>query len=223
MSVCAICGQSQSNRESDPHGVHGHHEFVAAEPKPKPAPKPDPMREAASRAAVWGVIATAAKARADEAKAELAALEVGDTIGARVTWRPPGSNVTIAQLVGKATKTKGRAKLVVTDDAALLAWVARNHPSEVVRSVNPAYLKSVEARAKELGVGAVIDSQGDVIPGLELVEGEPYVTVRKEKDAEQVVADLLSGGQVTLDGIDSPKALPEPQDRYTQDRKAAGL
>lgn len=223
MSVCAICGERRSNRESDPHGVYGHHEFVPDPPrKPAPVP-PNPLREAASRAAVWSVIAAAAKARADEAKEELAALEVGDTIAATVPCRHPGNPVVIHELIGKATMTKGRAKLVITDESAFLEWVKAQHPSEVVESVNPAFVDGLKARAKDIGLGVVIDSHGEVVPGVAIEEGAPYVTVRKEKNAEELVALLLSGGQVSLDGIEPPKALPEPEDRYTQDRKASGL
>ncbi len=82
----------------------------------------------------------------------------------------------------------------------------------------------LKARAKELGLGAVVSHDGDVVPGVEIVEGEPYVSVRREKDAPFIVAQLLSGGRLSLDGIkeiEPPK--PEPTDRYSQDREAGGL
>lgn len=153
----------------------------------------DALRSAATRAAVWGVIADAAKERQAEAKAELAQLQPGDTIAGRIGGR----------LVGKATVARGRSKLTVTDGRQFLDWVALNHPTELVQSVNPAFVKSLEARGKALG--AVIDAQGEVVPGVEITEGAPYVSVRKEKDAPDVVAQLLSGGLVSLDGL---KELP---------------
>jgi hypothetical protein len=200
-------------RESDPHGQWGYHDFV---PKVEetPAVAPSVLRDAATRAAVWGVIAAAAKDRQDEAKAELASLEPGDTVAAKVG----------GQIVGKATQTKGRSKLAVHDEAAFLEWVKAAHPTEVVEAVNPAFVKSLEARAKELGLGPVIDNQGEVVPGVEIVSGDPYVTVRKEKDAPLLVAQLLSSGRVHLDGIrelEAPK--PEPLNRYEQDRQAGGV
>lgn len=147
------------------------------------------MRDAAARAIVFQVLEQAAKARKDEAKAELAQMEPGDTIAGK--WD--------GQLLGKATMTTGRTKLIVTDEQKLLEWLQYNQPDEIVMSINPAYLRLLESRAKE--VGAVIDTQGELIPGLELVSGDPYVSVRKEKDAPFVVAQLLSGGRVSLDGI----------------------
>jgi hypothetical protein len=147
------------------------------------------MRDAAARAVVFQVLEQRAKELKDAAKAELAALEPGDTLAAK--WD--------GQLLGKATKTAGRTKLVVTDEMKLRYWVAVNHPSELIQSVNPAYLKALESTARE--VGAVIDKDGEVVPGVELVHGDPYVSVRKEKDAPFVVAQLLSGGRIQLDGI----------------------
>lgn len=149
----------------------------------------DAMRDAAARAVAWQIIEQAAKDRKDAAKAELAQLEPGDTIAGK--WD--------GQLLGKATKTAGRTKLVVTDEAKLLAWLQYVHPTEIVISPNPAYLKALESTARN--VGAVIDNQGEIVPGVELVHGEPYVSVRKERDAPFVVAQLLSSGRISLDGI----------------------
>lgn len=146
------------------------------------------LHEAAFRAGVWSVIAARAKELADAAKAELQALEVGDTVAGRYQ----------GQIVAKATKTKGRAKLVVTDQNAFVNWVAGHHPTEITSQVNPAFLKHIESRAKEYG--APIDTLGEVIPGVELVDGDPYITVRKEKDASFIVAQLLSSGQLSLEG-----------------------
>lgn len=149
----------------------------------------DETRSAAARALVWQIVEQAAKARKDEAKAQLSTLEPGDSIAARLNGQP----------LGKATLTAGRARLVVTDEAALLSWLKQQHPTEVVESPNPAYLKALEARAKE--VGGVIDNAGEVVPGVELQAGEPYVSVRKDKDAPLLVAQMLSSGQIALDGI----------------------
>ncbi|KLO25923.1 hypothetical protein ABW16_21410 [Mycolicibacter heraklionensis] len=140
------------------------------------------------------MVEQAAKARKDEAKAELAGLEPGDGISARIN----------GVAVGKATMTAGRQKLTVTDSQALVDWVRRNHPTEIVESVNPAYMKALEATAKSLG--AVIDDQGEVVPGVEVTVGEPFVSVRKDKDANGLVAELLTSGRVSLDGLKAIEA-----------------
>lgn len=154
----------------------------------------DDLRDAAARAVVFQVIEQAAKARKDDAKAELAQLEPGDTVAGK--WD--------GQILGKATKTSGRTKLVVTDEAALLEWLQKNHPTEIVVSPNPAYLKALEATARD--VGAVIDKLGDVVPGVELTHGDPYISVRKEKDAQFLVSQLLSNGRIALEGIKALEA-----------------
>lgn len=154
----------------------------------------DALRDAAARAVVFQVIEQAAKARKDEAKAELTQLESGDTVAGK--W----DGVTL----GKATKTSGRTKLVVTDEAALLEWLQANHPTEIVVSPNPAYLKALESTARN--VGAVIDNQGEIVPGVQLEHGDPYISVRKEKDTPFFVSRLLSGGRIALDGIKALEA-----------------
>ncbi len=152
------------------------------------------LREAATRAAVWGVIADAAKDRQNEAKAELAELEPGDTIAGKVG----------GQIIAKATMTKGRERISTVDPAALLEWVRTNHPTELVQSVesvNPAYLKTFKAVG-----GVVIDGDGEPVPGVKVEYSDPYVTVRKEKDATALVAELLSSGAIALDGIKAVEA-----------------
>lgn len=193
--VCGTCGEPRSNSESDPHGMFGYHPFTPRE-EPKTTPVldvNDRLRDAALRAFVWQTIATRATQMKDEARAELTGIPVGETVAAK--WGD--------QLLAKAGMSKGKAKLVVTDEQALLDWVAEKHPDEIIRAVNPAYVKAIEAKAKSLGLGAVIDNAGDVIPGVEIQVGDPSVSVRKEAsvDALQVVAELLSGGHFRLDSI----------------------
>lgn len=193
MTVCAVCGREPSNRESDPHGAFGYHKFT---PKAQPPPpsKQERLRDAATRAAVWQTIEARAKELKDEARSELSGIEVGETVAAK--WN--------GQLLAKASMPKGRAKLVVTDEAALLSWVQDHHPTEIVVTVNPAFLKAVETLAKERG--APVDSQGELIPGLELAISEPSVSVRKEPDALGIVAEMLRAGQLQFDGIKSLEA-----------------
>jgi hypothetical protein len=149
----------------------------------------DAMRDAAARAVVFQVLEQAAKQHKDSAKAELAQLEPGDTLAAK--WD--------GQLLGKATMTAGRTKLVVTDERKLIEWLQYHHPDEIMMSANPAWLRQVEERARTLG--QPVDGAGELVPGVELVSGEPYVSVRKEKDSPFIVAQLLSSGRIALEGI----------------------
>ena len=153
------------------------------------------LHDSALRAGFWGYIETRAKALKDVARHELRALPFGDSKAAKVD----------GQILCKASWTKGRQSLVVTDPAALLAWVKENHPSEVVvaESVNEAYVKTFKAVG-----GIVIDGQGEPVPGMEVKASEPTITVRSEKEAPFLVAQLLSSGAVTLDGnVTEPVAI----------------
>lgn len=147
--------------------------------------QPD-VHDAALRAAIWAVIETRAKELKDSARAELSTLPVGDSVAGR--WGD--------KIVGKATMSKGREKIVVNDPAALLEWVRKAHPTEVVESVNLAFMNTFRAVS-----GMVVDQQGELVPGVEVVQGEPYVSVRKTPDALAVVGELLASGRLGLDGI----------------------
>lgn len=166
------------------------------------------LHDAAFRAGLWTVIATRAKELADQAKAELGALEVGDTVAGK--WD--------GKVLAKATRAKGRTKLVVTDEQSFFEWVAAKHPTEVVESVNPAFVKSLEQRAKDIGLGAVVSADGEVVPGVEIVEGDSYITIRKDPEAPFLVANLFSSGRLSLEGVQ-----PEPVDKWSQDVEAGAI
>ena len=147
------------------------------------------MRDAAARAVVFQIIEQRAKELKDAAKAELGELEPGDTLAAK--WD--------GQLLGTATKTSGRTKLVVTDEKKLVEWLQWHHPEEITLSPNAAWLRQIEERARSLG--QPVDGAGELVPGVELTQGEPYVSVRKDKEAPFVVAQLLSQGRIGLEGV----------------------
>ena len=165
------------------------------------------LHDAVFRAGVWQVIEQRAKELKDEAKQELQGLEVGDAVAGRFD----------GQVIAKATKTKGRAKLIVSDDEGFAQWVASRWPTEVLvqQVVNGAFLKVLEKDA--LDKGALIDEVGDVCPFVEVVAGEPFVSVRREKDAPFIVAQLLSQGRLSLDGV---RELESVEDRADSLRAA---
>lgn len=146
----------------------------------------DKMRDAAARAVVFQVLEQAAKQHKDAAKAELGQLQPGDTIGG--SWD--------GQLLGKATMTNGKSKIVIVNDQQYLEWVRQHHDTEIVESVNPAFMQTFKVVD-----GQVIDALGEIVCGVQAVSGSPYVSVRKQPDAPFLVAQLLSAGRVSLDGI----------------------
>jgi hypothetical protein len=149
------------------------------------------LHDAAFRAGLWQFVEQRAKELKDEAKAELQALEVGDTVAGRID----------GQVIAKATKTSGRKKLRVINEVGFVEWVYRRWPDETwqIRSIGAAFRKKIEDQA--LALGALIDDDGEVCPHVEVVQGDPFVTVRREKEAPFIVAQLLTSGRLSLDGV----------------------
>lgn len=129
----------------------------------------------------------ALKARIRELETEVTAdllptLEDGDTKAARLD---DGS------LLGKVSRAQGRQTPAVVDEAALLAWVRRTHPTEIAESVRPAYRDQLLASAKRHGQ-AVDETTGELVPGVELRTGNPYLSFRSQPGYEQAILDYLS-------------------------------
>ena len=141
----------------------------------------------ALRAGVFQVVEREAKAAKEEARAELMqALPFGDTVAGRYG----------DEIVCKAGWSKGSRRVVVTDERAFLAWVKKNHPTEIVESVNSAYLSSL----KQVG-DVLVDKDGVVADGVEVVTSRPTLSVRSEKGALELVARMVAEGLVSLDGL----------------------
>lgn len=102
--------------------------------------------------------------------------------------------------LGKVYKSKGKTTPTVTDEAALLAWVRANHPDEIEETIRPAYRTALLETAKRYGE-PVDETSGEIVPGIELRHGEPYVGFRGEKGYGETVAARWSEL--------SPLALPE--------------
>ena len=84
--------------------------------------------------------------------------------------------------VGAVTYAKGITSARVVDPGALLHWVKQNRPGEIVESVRGSYLSAVLTAAKRAGLA--VDEHGEVIPGIEIFQGDPIVKVVPEKSPE---------------------------------------
>jgi hypothetical protein len=150
--------------------------------------------------------ATVTKVLGDRVKAANAAAK--DTVlatgapGDRVTPRLPdgtplkGASVSIAE---------GRRNLVVVDERAFRAWVKAQHPTEVesIEQVRPSYLDSLRAGADESG--PVFDpATGEEIPGLEVRNGAPYVSVRAAGPAVAVIEQAWQDGTLLREVLALP-------------------
>ncbi len=102
--------------------------------------------------------------------------------------------------LGAVSITAGRKSARVVDDRAFLAWVADRYPQEVVSMVRESFTRMLLDAAT--AAGDPVDAKtGEVIPGVEISAGEPYLTVRPAADAKARMRDaVLKSGLLQLPG-----------------------
>lgn len=94
------------------------------------------------------------------------------------------------RVLGTVGLTAGRETIKVTDKAALLEWAKANRPD----------LLSYDPHIAEDDVKRLIrevETTGDLPDGMGLVTGEPFASVRLEKDAPQVIEEAVAAGSVS--------------------------
>lgn len=104
--------------------------------------------------------------------------------------------------VGTVTFKQGNTTAGVVDERALLAWVRENRPDEIIEQVRPSYLAAVLDQAKRRG--AAVTGDGEVIPGIAVRQGDPYLSVlpTKEPAALAELVDVMRAGQLlALDAV----------------------
>lgn len=154
-------------------------------------------KQAAVRAAALKVLSDKVKAANDEAKSEaLGVLDPGDKLSASYQGAKLGS----------VSVSNGRVSARVTDPEAFAAWVAEHYPTEVVHKpvVRDAFAKAVLDASKNAGEPCAPDGTLDV-PGVQVSEGDPYVSVRLAEGAEEVVRRMVADGAMELDGRMRPE------------------
>lgn len=128
----------------------------------------------------------ALKARVRDVETQISAellpeLEDGDTKAARLDD---------GTLLGKVTRTQGRRAPRVTDEHALTQWVKTHYPSEIAESVRPAFRDKLLETVKRHGE-AVDESTGEIVPGIELSVGNPYLSFRAQAGCDEAIAANL--------------------------------
>jgi hypothetical protein len=108
------------------------------------------------------------------------------------------------QVLGTVQLTEAPESVTITDPAALLAFVKRTRPDEVVtrEEIRPAFLAHLRAMAREQITedthgGLVVDGSGEIVPGLALDLGTPRyvptVTTSGRAAVRAALAALLGG------------------------------
>jgi hypothetical protein len=146
------------------------------------------MKDLAKRVVAAKLVGDEIKNIEKAAKAEL--LEQMGAIGVR-TLDVAGDDDTKLAVISKAA---GR-KTAKVDESALLAWVKANRPDQIREIVAPAYIESLKKLAVEHG-DAVDETTGEVIPGIEVEQGDPSVSTRPTAEAKALIRDLLKGSDL---------------------------
>ena len=90
--------------------------------------------------------------------------------------------------VATVSKTRASSKPVVADEAALLEWCKRNRP-DVVREMVAPWFTAAGSLAR------VIEETGEVPDGVEVVDGEPSISVRVSTNQGEALAEALLAGK----------------------------
>ena len=90
--------------------------------------------------------------------------------------------------VATVSKTRASTKPVVVDEAALLEWCKRNRPDVVREMVAPWFTAAGS-------LSRVIEETGEVPDGVDVVEGEPSISVRVSTNQGEALAEALLAGR----------------------------
>lgn len=97
----------------------------------------------------------------------------------------------------------GRKTAKVTDSAAALKWCQAQYPEAIVQAINPAFLKAITDHSAKVGfVGepGVDPHTGELLTFIEVVQGNPYVTVTTTTEGVDRLAALAGGFVAMLEG-----------------------
>jgi hypothetical protein len=114
---------------------------------------------------------------------------------------PGGAKVATVSLAGADGKTAS-----VTNTGAFLAWMIANHPEETEVVVRGNAQKKILDAAKKAG-RAVDPATGDVIPGIEVKDSRPYVSILFKPGGADAVADAWLAGELTAVDLVRPRAV----------------
>lgn len=105
--------------------------------------------------------------------------------------------------LGAVAYRPGNKTAKVIDPAAALRWCITTYPDEIVRAVNPAFLKALTDFAQKTGkVGepGVDPRTGEVLDFIKVVQGAPYVAVTTTEEGVQRMEALAHGFSAMLEG-----------------------
>lgn len=97
--------------------------------------------------------------------------------------------------VGTVTYSSPDKRARVVNDRTLADWVADHYPDEVIPTVRPAFLALLLDTAKKSGTAVDVNT-GEVIPGIDVGDTTPYLSVRPDPEAVGALVDAIRAGQL---------------------------
>jgi hypothetical protein len=114
---------------------------------------------------------------------------------------PDGTKVATVTLAGADKRSAS-----VTSPNLLLAWVAENHPGEIVKAVRDSYLQKLLDTAKAEG-RAIDPATGELVPGITVSDASPYLSVRFKPGGREAVVAAWRAGQLADIDLVAPAAI----------------
>lgn len=101
--------------------------------------------------------------------------------------------------IGKVSLVEPKAKATVSDEQALFKWVLENHESEIVTEIRASFKKYVLDNVAILEDGtAVLQTTGEIVPGISARPASPYVSTRFDTDGREKLGRALRTGEVSF-------------------------
>lgn len=104
---------------------------------------------------------------------------------------------------GTVVLTSGRVEARLVDEAAFTAWVQERYPEEVTPQVRRPFRDRLLAHAAR--AGDPVDEQGELVPGVVVMAGDPYLMTRPSREAkDRMRSALAANGLLSLGGSGRP-------------------
>lgn len=95
--------------------------------------------------------------------------------------------------MGAVSLTAGRQSYKVVDMKKLVDWCGTNAPNLLSTAISDDALRVL--------LRDPVDADGELLPGVDLVQGDPYVTVRLSDGAADAFAGAVAAGEITFDQV----------------------
>lgn len=97
--------------------------------------------------------------------------------------------------IAKITLTDPAPKPKITDEAAVVAAIEKDHPEMVETRLKPWAKKQIEESIVDVVDEGGVTADGEVLPGIEVpASGRPYQSVRYSKTGKAALEDALASG-----------------------------